>query len=281
MRQLLAVAGLLVVTIGLPLYFVPQNSSEYFSWTVRTDLSAAFLGGSYLAAGVIEFSAARERTWANARIAVPTVLVFTVLTLFITLANEDQYNYDAPGFIQSVGTWAWLAVYVVVPPIMMAVLWLQFRQGGGDPLRLRPIPRWLRGTLAFGGAALGLGGATLLANPAAASWMWPWTVNALTGRAVGAWMIGFGVAMVHIAWEADWRRTRAATSGAGALGLLQLVALLRYLDTQAWNAPRSWLYVGVMIAFVALGVVGWREAAKPVETETVSPQVDISPPSRI
>ncbi len=273
MRQLLTVAGVLVVIIGLPLYFVPQNSNEYFSWTVRLDLSAAFLGGSYLAAAVIEFSAARERTWANARIAVPAVLVFTLLTLLITLGNENQYNYDAPGFIQSAGTWAWLAVYVVVPPIMMVMLWLELRHGGRDPDRLRPIPTPLRVSAAVGGVALAVGGVILLIDPAASSWMWPWEVRALTGRAFGAWMIGFGIALAQIAWEADWRRVRAATFGAGTLGVLQLVTLLRYRDDPSWSAPQTWIYVAVLASFVLLGLWGWLAAAKPVGSQERAAQL--------
>ena len=259
MRRLLAVAGVLVVIIGLPLYFVPQNSHEYFSWTVRTDLSAAFLGGSYLAASVIEFSAARERTWANARIAVPAVLVFTLLTMIVTLTNESQYNYGASGFVQAAGTWAWTTVYVVVPPVMLLVLWMQYRRGGSDPDRPLPISPPLLRVLAAGGIALLVGGAILLVAPDASSWMWPWAVRDLTARSIGAWLVGFGVAMVQISWEADWYRVRAATLGAGALGALQLVALVRYLDVPAWDALQTWIYLGVMCSFVGLALVGWRQ----------------------
>ena len=265
MRNLLAVAGVLVLIIGLPLYFVPQHSNDYFSWEVNTHLSAAFLGGSYLAAAVIEFAAARERVWANARIAVPAVLVFTLLTLFITLGNEDQYNYDAPQLGQSLGTWAWLTVYVVVPPIMMSVLWLQFRHGGSDPPRTRPIRWTFRAVAAVGGGALAVGGVILLIDPSSSSWMWPWAVSALTARAFGAWMVGFCVALAHIAREADWRRVRAATSGAAVLGVLQLVAMVRYLDAPKWGAPQTWAYVAVLAGLVALGIRGWQEAARPTE----------------
>ena len=261
MRKLLMVAGVLVTIIGLPLYLVPQNSEEYFSWSVRPALSAAFLGGAYLSAAVIEFSAARERTWANARIAVPAVLVFTLLTLLVTLGNADQYHFKAPGFVQSVGTWAWLVVYVVVPPIMLIVLVVQLRRGGDDPARPRLILAALRGVLTIGGVALLIGGVILLADPGASSWMWPWPISALTGRAFGAWLVGFGIAMVQIAWEADWRRVRPATAGAGVLGMLQLIALLRYLDVPDWGAPQSWVYVTVLISFVALGIWGWRAAS--------------------
>lgn len=260
MRQLLALAGVLVVIIGSLLYAMPQNANENFSWRLRTDLSAAFLGGSYLAAGVIEFSAARERTWANARIAVPAVLAFTLLTLFIALFNVDQYNYGAPSFIQSASTWAWLTIYAVVPPIMMVVLWLQYRHGGGEPERLRPLPARLKVVLAMAGSLLIVGGVILLVAPYAATWMWPWALRDLTARAIGAWLVGFGIAMAQIAWEGDWRRARAATAGAGVLGALQLVALIRYLDEPAWDGPQTWVYVGVLVSGVVLGVVGWRAA---------------------
>lgn len=260
MRRLLAVAGTLVVIIGLPLFLVPQNSEEYFSWAVRRDLSAAFLGAAYLAAAVIEFAAARERVWANARIAVPAVLVFTVLTLVVTLGNLDSYNFNAPTLVQSVGTWAWLVVYVVVPPIMAVVLWTQLRRGGHDPIRRHPTPSALRAVLMAGGLALIVGGLLMLLDTDARSWMWPWPVTALTARAFGAWMVGFGVAMAQIAHEGDWRRVRPATAGAGVLGVLQMVALLRYLDEPDWGSIQAWLYLALLISFVALGLWGWRAA---------------------
>ncbi len=260
MRQLLVVAGVLVTIIGLPLYLVPQNSNEYFSWSVSPPLSAAFLGGAYLAAAVIEFSASRERIWANARIAIPAVLIFTALTLFVTLGNNDQYNYNAPGLVQSVGTWAWLAVYAVVPPLMTVVLVLQLRRGGRSGARVRVMPDVLRAVLVLGGIALLAGGVILLVDPGASSWMWPWRISSLTGQAYGAWMIGFGIAMVQISWENDWRRVRPATAGAGVLGALQLVAILRYLDVPQWDAPQIWVYLTVMASFVGLGLWGWRAA---------------------
>jgi len=259
MRSLLAVAGLLVLTIGLPLYLVPQNSDEYFSWSV-SPISAAFLGGAYLSAAVIEFSAARKRTWANARIAVPAVFVFTVLTLFVTLGNADRYHFNAPGLLQSVGTWAWLAVYVVVPPIMLIILVMQLFRRGGDPVREWPIPLSLRVSFTLGAAALLLGGVTLLVDPGVASWMWPWPLNSVTGQAFGAWMVGFGIALGQMVWEADWKRIRPATLGVGALGILQLIAVIRYSDALDWAAVQTWVYLAVLASFVVLGIYSWRAA---------------------
>jgi hypothetical protein len=234
---------------------------------VKPDLSATFLGGAYLSAAVMEFGAARERIWANARVAVPAVLIFTLLTLFVTLGNVDQYHFKASGLVQSVGTWAWLVVYVVVPPLLMVVLFAQLRRGGSDPGRLQPIHGALRVVLVVGGVGLTVGGVILLIDPGNATWMWPWGSSSLTGRAFGAWMVGFGVAMAHIAWEADWRRVRPATAGAGVLGVLQIIAMLRYLDEPAWDAPQTWLYGGVMLSFIVLGAFGWHKASSLAEPD--------------
>ena len=269
MRGLLAIAGLLVLTIGLPLYLVPQNSDAYFSWSV-SPLSAAFLGGAYLSAAVIEFSAARKRIWANARIAVPAVFVFTVLTLFVTLGNADRYHFNAPGFVQSAGTWAWLVVYVVVPPIMLMVLVMQLFHRGTDPVREWPIPMVLRVPFVLGAVALLFGGTILLIDPGAASWMWPWHLTSVTSQAFGAWMIGFGIALGQIAWEADWKRVRPATLGVGALGVLQLIAVLRYPNDLDWATVQAWVYIIVLTSFVVLGVYGWRVVGSDRTRETSS-----------
>ena len=255
MRSLLAIAGLLVLIIGLPLYLVPENSDDYFSWSV-SPLSATFLGAAYLSAAVIEFSAARRRIWANARIAIPAVFVFTVLTLFVTLGNAEQYHFNAPGFVQSAGTWAWLVVYVVVPPIMLIVVVMQLFRRGRDPVRRSPISSPLRRLFALGGAALLLGGVTMIIDPGAASWIWPWPLTSVTGQASAAWMVGFGIALGQMAWEADWQRVRPATAGVGTLGILQLVAVLRFSDELAWTTARAWVYVAVLVSFAILGVYG-------------------------
>ena len=71
-------------------------------------------------------------------------------------------------------------------------------------------------------------------------------------------MIGFGVALGQMAWEADWKRVRPATLGVGPLGILQLIALVRYPGDLDWAAVQTWVYVAVVASFVALGVRGWR-----------------------
>ncbi len=81
MRLILLAASILVLSAGLDLTLLTEQTATYFAWTIQSSMTAAFLGAGYLASFLLEFLAYREKTWANARIAVPSVLIFTTLTL--------------------------------------------------------------------------------------------------------------------------------------------------------------------------------------------------------
>ena len=90
MRRLLYVNSALVLVIGIPLYVLSDQTDTYFAWTIHPPLTAAVLGAGYWASFVLELLSARERLWARTRLAVPAVLVFSTLTLAITLVHDDS-----------------------------------------------------------------------------------------------------------------------------------------------------------------------------------------------
>ena len=87
MRWLLYAASALVFLAGLQLTIFTEQTATYFAWTISTPLTAAFLGASYWAAVPVEVIAARQSTWATARVAVPAIWLFTTLTLVATLRD--------------------------------------------------------------------------------------------------------------------------------------------------------------------------------------------------
>ena len=95
-RIMLYVAGVLVLLIGFSLYILTSQTDRYFAWTVASLLTAAFLGGSYWSAAVLEFVSGRERLWVNTRPSIPTVTIFTFLTLIVTLVHIDKFQFNAP-----------------------------------------------------------------------------------------------------------------------------------------------------------------------------------------
>ena len=123
MRVLLVVAGVLVTLAGVQLFLGSERTATWFAWTIDVPLTAAFLGAAYWASAVVEWTAASRRLWADARIAVPGVLVFTTLTLVVTVVHLDAFHLGAEhGAATRAVTWAWVAVYAVVP-VLLAVLW--------------------------------------------------------------------------------------------------------------------------------------------------------------
>jgi hypothetical protein len=198
MRRLLYVAAVLVLLAGFQLFVLTDNTASYFAWTIRNPLGACFLGAGYWASVAFEALAARQRIWANARIAVPTVLVFTLLTLLATLMHLDLFHLGGQFAISTrLVTWAWIAIYVTVPLLMLVILAVQLRTPGGDPPRSAPLPAWVYGLLA-GQAVVLLGlGLALFAAPGQAAVWWPWKLTPLLAQATGAWLIGFGVAAAH------------------------------------------------------------------------------------
>jgi hypothetical protein len=263
MRWLLYVAAVLVFLAGVQLFVFPERTSEFFAWTIDPPLTAAFLGAAYWSSVGFEAVAARQRRWVDARIAVPTVFVFTVLTLVVTLVHLDLFHLGDEFELRTQAvTWVWLAIYSVVPVLMVVLLITQARVAGTDPPPRHPPPVWLSGLVGAQAVLLGTVGFVLLIAPGQAGEIWPWDLTPLTARAIGAWLLSLGVAAGHALWERDIHRMRPAVVAYLAFGLLQGLVLARYPDTLDWTAPTSYIYVAFLISALVVGVAA-RGAFRP------------------
>jgi len=269
MERMLLVSGAFVVIAGFQLFVLSGRTADYFAWTIDPPLTAAFLGAGYWSSAVLEFGSARRHAWARARVAMPAVLVFTTITLIVTLSHLDKFHLD------SVFGIAWLVVYCVFPVAMTAVLVGQLRVRGVDPPRGESLALWARAVLVLQAAVLApFGVALLVATSTFDSW-WPWTLTPLTARATGAWLVGVAVIAVHIVIERSLDRTDVGLASYGAFGLLQLIALARYSGTPDWSAAGATAYIGfcaLMVVVGAFGVIGaLRMRRRPRDAAVATP----------
>jgi len=257
MRWLLFTAAVLVLLAGFQLFVLTGRTGTFFAWTIANPLAAAFLGGGYWASVSIEALAGRQAVWANARIAVPTVFVFTVLTLAASLMHLGQFHLGSQFAAGTrIVTWGWLAVYVLVPVLMLIVFVVQARTPGADPPRSAPLPSWLLGTLAVEAVALLGFGVAMFAAPGQAAPLWPWKLTPLLAQATGAWLISLGVAAGHSLLERDARRMLPAAVGSILLALLQVIALARYPHRFGWGSVPGTIYLVFLGALLLTGVAG-------------------------
>jgi hypothetical protein len=257
MRWLLFTASVLVLLAGIQLLVFTGRTDHFFAFTIANPLAAAFLGAAYWAAVPIEALAGRQPLWANARIAVPAVLVFTVLTLAVTVTHLGQLHL---GSQYPVGTrivaGAWIAIYVLVPVLMVILLAVQARTPGADPPRSANLPAWLYALLAVQAIVLLGLGAALFTMPKQTAPLWPWHLTPMMAQATGAWLIALGVAAGHALVERDARRLRPAAAGYIVLAVLLTIALARYPHLFHWDTTAGVVYLIFLATMLLTGAVG-------------------------
>jgi hypothetical protein len=252
MRALLLVAAVLVLLAGVQLFVFPERTDRWFAWTIGEPLTATVLGAAYWSAVGFELLAARQQRWVDARIAVPAVWVFTTLTFVITLVHLEVFHTGSEhGAGTRAVTYAWIAVYAVVPVLLLVGTAVQLRACGADPPRRAPIPTLVTALVAVQAVVLLPVGVWLLLDPGSAADAWPWSLTPLTSRALGAWAVGLGIAAVHALGERDLHRLRPAAVAYVLFGALELVALARYSGSVAWERPGA----AAVTAFFAASLV--------------------------
>jgi hypothetical protein len=256
MRRMLLSLASLATFAGLQLFVGSEHTDRYFAWTIAVPLTAAFLGGMYWAAAVLLAASARSRTWAEARTGAVSALVLITLVLIAMLVHIDLFHTGSDEAITLVGTWIFIVTYVWVPPATLAAVVHQLRQPGRDLAPEPTFPGWFRGVVAVQAAVMVAVGGALVLVPGTADALWSWPLTALTGRAVGAFVLATGVAIGMAAWAADPRHARPAFASGVVLAVLELIALARFPDDVDWDGAAAWVYLAFVLAALGTSAVG-------------------------
>ena len=242
-------AGLALIAGGL-LLFGATRTDTWWSWTIAPPLTAATLGAFYWAAFVLILTAARSRSWIQARPAVYPVAVIALLLLVITLVHIDKFQLD------SVFGVFWVAAYVLVPVLLAWALAEQLGTSGDDRRGSGHLPRLLRGALIVEGTGLLAFGLLLLVAPGAADDVWPWALTPLTSRAIGSFLLGIGLAALIAARDDDPLSFRGAALAYTALGVLELLALNLHIPDLGDRPLATTLYAVFWVGVTLTGAYG-------------------------
>lgn len=253
LRWTLYVVAALLFLAGISTFVLADNTADLFAWTIEPPLTAAFMGGGYWASVALILLAARASTWALARIALPSTLVFAALVLIATFIHFERFHKNHPIMF------AWVGIYIVVPPIIGFFGARAVLAPGSDMPRDAPLPGWARAAILVQTLMLPLGVALFL-RPEDVDGIWPWPLTPLTARVVAAFLLGLGLGAVHSLIEGDWHRLRPAAATSALFGVLQLVNVARYEDTFDWGDLRTWIYLLGLVYLLAFGVEALRQS---------------------
>ena len=264
---LLAFAALTFLAV-VQLLLLADVADQYWAWTIRTELTAAFLGAAYGAGLVLSLVALRQREWSRIRIPVLTVTAFTWLTAVPTVVHLHRLHLVDGGPFARLVAWVWLAVYLLIPLVCVVVVARQERRrAGADPV-LRPMPDGVTAVLAAEGVVLFAGGMLLFAGgmtvhhdePRSAAAFWPWALTPLSAQIIGAWLIALSVAAALAIHQGDLGRLQVSAMTYTAFGVFEIVALIWHWPQVSRQDAWFWVYLTMLAAIVATGAYGWWAA---------------------
>jgi hypothetical protein len=241
---------------GVALFAVPGRTGDYWAWTIKAPLSAAFFGAGYVGAAVALALAAGTREWRRARIV--TVLAFTLtsLALLDTLRETGPFAFGAGGVTEAVA-WIWLVVYVVLPPLLLVAFVRQELAGGAREYGLEhPALAVSRVVLGVAGAVVAAIGVALLADSSRLTGRWPWALPTLPATVIGAWFCTVASGLLWFALrERDWSRARIGIVPICLALILDLLAPARLPEGLAGDASASVYLVGLALLLVTIATV--------------------------
>jgi hypothetical protein len=253
LRWFFGVSAVLALVAGFQLFVGAGDTDRFFSWTIEPPLTAAFLGAAYWAACLLLAWAARQPDWPRARTALPPVVTIAVLLLLATVIHLDRFHHDLYGRF-------WVVVYVIVVPLLAYLIWAQPKGSGAGAEADRPLAGWLRAALGVQAVVLLVFGVLLYVAPVALHSIWPWPLTPLTGRAIGAFLCGFGVAAAFALNENALERLHGSALAWAALGGLELLAVATRAGDLTATGPATALYVAFFASVLAVGAYGAFEA---------------------
>jgi hypothetical protein len=233
------------------LFLFPGQTHELWGWTIKSRMSAMFMGGGYLAGALFFARAARATEWHRLGAGIVATTVFATLLGVATFVNWHEFNHGHVSF------WAWTALYVVTP-LLLPLLYVRNRvyDPGTLPAGDVRVPKGLRTALAVVGAAQLLFALTLFVRPSLFQAHWPWPLATLSARSLAGFATFPAMTYLAFAFESRWSALRWPFETAIAGVALIAVGAARSSGDFKPGA-QSWLWRAGLVMALAFLVGVW------------------------
>ena len=251
-KAFFVVVALSALWVGCWTYFVPASVQNGIPW-FAPPLHSRVIGAIYLSAVVFCFGGVFARSYAEVRIVMPMIAIWTGVIFLVSLLYLTAADYGRPPI------WIWFVAYLVYPLIALWLMWAHRSAGDGAGAAL---PAWARGYFLLQGIFLTVVGALLLALPDLMIGAWPWALTAQLAQIYAGPVLCYGVASLLLARAQSYAEARIAVAGMLVFAIAVLVASVihRASFASVSTSVAIW-FASLVIAIVALGLVlarAWR-----------------------
>ena len=256
-KTFFAIVALSALWVGAWAYIEPALVQNGIPWSAP-QFHARLTGAAYLSAFVFCVMSASARSYAEVRIVLSMIAIWTLVLLIVTPFYLTLDDYDREPI------WIWLGalvIYLVIAPWLMFVHQGSYAEPGAVP------PMWARLYFLLQALILIVGAVLLLALPGVMIRIWPWDLTPQLARLHGAPVLCFGVASFQLARVRRYREIRIPVAGmlVFAVAVLVASAIHREMFASASPAMIAW-FAGFAIAALILAflfVQSGRKSAAP------------------
>lgn len=238
----------LAAWVGIWGTFMPKQVDTALPFMVPP-LHARFLGAMYLSGATFMILSIFARLWAEVRVVMPMIAIWTGLLGIISFFHLEAFNWSRAQ------VWVWFFAYTVYPIIAAWLAWKRRSEKEHPPgpalsgaLR---IYLYFQGVLA---TALALG---LLLVPAAMPAIWPWKIAPLLAHLYCAPFMSYGLGSFYASRQQTWPEVRIVVYATFVFTLLVLIGSLLHAQTFKFGTLSAQLWFGLFgLATLALALFG-------------------------
>jgi hypothetical protein len=173
----------LTAVFGPLLFLLPGSTEDYWSWPIRPDMSAVWVGVAYTFGAIAITTMLVTGRWRSTMVPVASTWPFSIVMLAATLIHQDKF------FTDSVRYYVWLIVYIILPFALPAMFWLNRSHDPGRQADDLLLSHRVRRLLALGGGIAAVLGVGLVFNFDWFTDAWPWQLTPLMAMVVGGWLL--------------------------------------------------------------------------------------------
>lgn len=229
----------------LVLYGLPDQTTEFFAWTIEPEMTPIIMGAGYGAGVYFFYRVSTVDEWHTVAPVFLGIATFTWSMAVATVLHWENFNHSHHTFF------LWVFLYALTPVLVPTVWALNRRTGSGevatDEVRLPQAVRLLGGGL---GLLVTVSAVTLFVVPEILIDGWPWTVSPLTARILAGWFVLFGVVNGVVVLDPRWSAARILVQSQILGFALVLVGVARFWNNFDSSNILTWGVVGGMALYL-------------------------------
>ena len=242
-----AAVGLLALWVGIWGYFIPEYVDKAIPWLVPP-LHARFIGAIYLSAVIVMGGSMMARYYAEVRVAVFMIVIWTGLLFVISLFYLSEFDFSRGQVL------VWFGAYIIYPLIGLWLTWIHrdTRYESTDA----SLPNWIRNYFFAQGVVTTILALALLFIPDLMVNVWPWKVTRMLAQIYSGPFLAYGLGSLMLSGQRTWLEIRIVARASFVLAVGVIIASMIHRSLFSTSSPSTLIWFGgFSLAILLLGII--------------------------